>query len=62
MMTMSEKLTTGVAITVVGIWAISMLVDMIPNITYDPPVAIYPALMLVLGGIFGVRIVRGDKA
>lgn len=56
----SKKIMNGIAIVVVAIWALSMIVDMIPNFNYDPPVGIYPALMLVLGGIFGVRIVRGD--
>lgn len=57
----SNRLSTVIASIVVGIWAISMLVDMIPQANYEPPVAIYPALMLVLGGIFGIKIVKGDK-
>lgn len=57
----SKRLMNGIAIVVVAVWALSTIVDMIPNLNYDPPVGIYPALMLVLGGIFGVRIVRGDN-
>ena len=57
----SNKLSTVVAIMVVGIWAISMIVDMIPQAQYEPPVAIYPALMLVLGGIFGISLVKKDN-
>ncbi len=57
----SEKLKTYISIVVVGMWAISMIVDMIPQANYEPPVAIYPALMLVLGAIFGLRIVKGEK-
>lgn len=55
---MNSKLSTAIAFIVVGIWAISMLVDMIPAAHYEPPVAIYPALMLVLGAIFGVSLVK----
>lgn len=55
----TNKLANLVAIVVVGVWAISMIVDMISQ-SYDPPVGIYPALMLVLGGVFGVRLVK-DK-
>lgn len=57
----NQKLANGIAIVVVTVWAISMIVDMIPQAHYDPPVAIYPALMLVLGAIFGLRIVRGGE-
>ena len=56
----SKRVTTGIAIVVVTVWALSMVADMIPALHYDPPVAIYPALMIVLGGIFGLRIVKGD--
>lgn len=54
----SNRVSTAIAFIVVGIWAISMLVDMIPGAKYEPPVAIYPALMLVLGAIFGVSLVK----
>ena len=57
----NQKLANGIAIVVVSVWAVSMLVDMIPQAHYDPPIAIYPALMLVLGGIFGLRIVKGGE-
>ena len=56
----SKKLINAIAIVVVTVWAISMIVDMIPGLDYDPPVGIYPALMLVLGSIFGIRIVKGE--
>lgn len=59
-----NKLATILAIVVTTVWAVSMVVDMIPQANYEPPVAIYPALMLVLGAVFGVKIVRpgGDKS
>lgn len=57
---MSSKLRTAISIVVVGIWAISMIVDMVPQANYQPPVAIYPALMLVLGGIFGISLTKKD--
>lgn len=57
---MNNRLATIVSILVVGIWAVSMIVDMIPQAKYEPPVAVYPALMLVLGGIFGVGLVKKD--
>lgn len=56
---MSNKLASGIAIVVTTIWALSMIADMIPQLHYDPPVAIYPAMMVVLGGVFGIRIVKG---
>lgn len=55
---MNNKLNSIIASVVVGIWAISMIVDMIPGANYEPPLAIYPSLMLVLGAIFGVSIVK----
>lgn len=60
-MSFNQKFANGIAVVVVTIWAISMLVDMIPQANYNPPVAIYPALMLVLGAIFGLRIVKGAE-
>jgi hypothetical protein len=38
-----------------------MIVDMIPSAQYEPPIAIYPALMLVLGAVFGIKIVKGSN-
>lgn len=55
---MNSKVSSAIAFIVVGIWAISMVVDMIPGANYQPPVSIYPALMLVLGAIFGVSLVK----
>lgn len=57
----TNRLSTILASVVVAIWAISMIVDMIPQAEYEPPVAIYPALMLVLGGVFGIKIVKGNN-
>lgn len=54
----SNRVNSAIAFIVVGIWAISMVVDMIPAANYEPPIAIYPALMLVLGAIFGVSLVK----
>lgn len=48
-----------IALIVVSVWAVSMVVDMV-SVSYDPPVGIYPALMVVLGGLFGYRLVKGD--
>lgn len=59
-MNLSNRLSTILASVVVGIWAISMIVDMIPGANYEPPVAIYPALMLVLGAVFGIKIVKNN--
>lgn len=55
----NNKLTSIISIIVVVIWAISMVVNMFST-TYQPPVGIYPALMMVLGGLFGYRLVRGS--
>jgi len=51
---------TYAAWVVIAVWAVSMLIDMIPNVNYEPPVAIYPALMLALGALFGVKITKGE--
>lgn len=59
-MNLSNKFTAILAAVVVGIWAISMIVDMIPQAQYEPPIAIYPALMVVLGAVFGLKIVKKD--
>jgi len=59
-MNLSNRMSAIIASVVVGTWAISMLVDMIPSANYEPPVAIYPALMLVLGAVFGLKIVKKD--
>lgn len=54
----TKTLANALAITVVAVWAVSMVVDMLPSVDYEPPIAIYPALMLVLGAVFGVKIIR----
>lgn len=59
-MNLSNRFSTILASVVVAVWAISMVVDMIPQAQYEPPIAIYPALMLVLGGVFGIKIVKGN--
>ena len=57
---MSNKVRTAISILVVAMWAISMIVDMIPQAKYEPPIAIYPALMLVLGSMFGISLTRKE--
>lgn len=44
-----------VAIVVFTTWAVSMTVGMIKQ-DYQPPVAIYPLLLAVAGGVFGFQI------
>lgn len=56
----NKTLTTIVALVVVAVWAASMILAMF-NTSYQPPIGIYPALMVVLGGLFGYRLVRFDK-
>lgn len=57
---MTNKFRQAISIIVVGMWAISMIVDMVPQANYSPPVAIYPALMLVLGSMFGISLTKKD--
>lgn len=57
---MNNKVRTAISIVVVGMWAISMIVDMVPQANYSPPVAIYPALMLVLGSMFGISLTKKE--
>ena len=58
---MTNKFRMFISVVVVGMWAISMVVDMIPQANYSPPVAIYPALMLVLGSMFGISLTKKDN-
>lgn len=55
-----NKMSWIFASVVLFIWSAMMIVNMIPAAHYEPPVGIYPALMLVLGAVFGIRIVKGD--
>lgn len=52
-------LFNGLAVGVAVVWAISFVADALPGSTYDPPVAVHAAFMVVLGAVFGVRIARG---
>lgn len=53
---MSQATTTWLAILVSTIWAVSMIVNVIQP-AYVPPPGIHGALMLVLAGVFGARMV-----
>lgn len=57
---MSQGVTTILALLVSGIWALSMVMDAV-NTAYDPPAGIHGALMLVLGGVFGARLVGKEN-
>lgn len=54
---MSQRVTTILALLVSFVWALSMVLDAV-NRAYDPPAGIHGALMLVLGGVFGARLVN----
>lgn len=54
-----DKLSWIFAYTILFIWSLMMILNMIPSLHYEPPVGIYPALMLVLGAVFGIKIVKG---
>lgn len=57
---MSQRTTTWLAILVSTIWAVSMIVNVVQP-AYVPPAGIHGALMLVLGGVFGARMIgRND--
>lgn len=49
----------AVTLIVVTIWAAGMLVNIF-NPSYSPPAGVQPALMVVLGAIFGARLIRRD--
>lgn len=57
---MNPRLTAGITIVVTTIWALSMILDAIPNFDYNPPAPIHGAFMLVLGGVFGARLAHKD--
>lgn len=54
----SSRLKTGIASVVTTVWAISFLVDIIPRLDYEPSPFIHLAFMLILGALFGERLVR----
>lgn len=53
---MTQGVTTWLAILVSTIWAVSMVINVVQP-GYVPPAGIHGALMLVLGGVFGARMV-----
>lgn len=53
---MSQAVTTWLACLVSVVWAVSMIVNVIQP-GYIPPAGIHGALMLVLGGVFGARMI-----
>lgn len=55
-----DWLVNYIAIIITTIWAITLVVGMI-NPQYEPPVAIYPALLAVVGGVFGFRLTKKDE-
>lgn len=57
---MTSRQRTFISFVVVAIWAVSMIVDMIPGANYEPPIAVYPALMLVLGSMFGITLTKKE--
>lgn len=54
-----DWLVNYIAIIVTTIWAVTLVVGMV-NPAYTPPVAIYPALLAVVGGVFGFRLTKKD--
>lgn len=53
---MNQTVTTWLALLVSSIWAVSMIWNVVQP-GYVPPAGIHGALMLVLGGVFGARMV-----
>lgn len=56
----SNWLPTFIAVVVFSTWAISMVVGML-NKDYQPPVAIYPLLLAVAGGVWGFKLTRKEN-
>lgn len=54
-----DWLVNYIAIIVTTIWAVTLVVGMI-NPNYTPPVAIYPALLAVVGGVFGFKLTKRE--
>ena len=54
-----DWLANYIAIIITTIWATTLIVGML-NSNYQPPVAIYPALLAVVGGVFGFRLTKKD--
>lgn len=46
-----------IALVVTTVWATTIMVGIF-NSKYDPPVAIYPVLLAVVGWVFGFRIAK----
>ena len=54
---MHDWLGNYIAVVITTVWATTLVVGMI-NPHYDPPVAIYPALLAVVGGVFGFKVTK----
>lgn len=54
---MSPVVLNGIAIVVTIVWALTVLADVVVD-GYSPPPGVHIAFSTVLGGLFGVQIVR----
>ena len=52
-------LFNGLAVLVAGVWATSFLVDAFGPASYGVDPAVHGAMLIVLGAVFGWRIVKG---
>lgn len=50
-------MTAGIALVVTVVWAASFVADLLVP-TYDPPTELHAAMLMVVGGIFGVQAIR----
>lgn len=50
-------ITNIIALTVLGVWCVSFIVDM-ALIRYDPPAAINAIMLIVVGSIFGGSVIK----
>lgn len=55
-----ERLTKIVGYAVTIAWLVSFVVDVVSP-TYDPPAAIHAAMMMVVGALFGHRVLAKTK-
>lgn len=55
-----ERMTKVVGYGVTAAWLVSFVVDVVSP-TYDPPAAIHAAMMMVVGALFGHRVLSRAK-
>ncbi len=54
---MQERAATAIAVVITIVWAISSIADIAMS-TYEPPAAMHPIMLALVGSFFTVSVVR----